>query len=283
MDCIGIVESTRIARFQRPSPTPGAPPLRGAQNADAKRSAIGRLMLHRLTSTHLGVPRATLTRTELGKPILDTTVHGADAARTTHVSLAHDNALVVAICMRVRCGIDVVRLALPRQDEALCEFFDIYHEVFAPSEWRLIRGDDELAQQGPGWFDQRAVDRFFVLWALKESYVKATGDGIGFGLERIAFAFDNERAELPVAATVRVDGIAQSQWSFSLRYVYVENSNDREGSLDDQLIRFVGAPSVGAERQTNEQLFVVAMCSEYDEKQPNTQLERMNWQSLIFF
>jgi len=272
MDSIGATESARIARFQRPSPTPGAPALRGSQNADAKRSALGRLMLHRLAAAHLGVPRAFLTRTELGKPILDAAAHDADAVRTTHVSLAHDNAVVVAICRRVRCGVDAVRLALPRQ-EALIEFFDIYRDVFAPSEWLLIRGEQQQQQATAGWFDQGAVDRFFVLWALKESYVKATGDGIGFGLERIAFQFDDDDGanKLPCRASVRVDGIALPQWHFSLRYVVV----------CDAAIDFVDAPIVRAEARNDspEHVFVIALCSENDESIPS--FETMNWQSLI--
>lgn len=197
---VGAVEADRIARFQRP--TSDGTRVSGAANADARRSTLGRLMLQRLA-------RTPLTRTALGKPVA---VNGS-----VHVSAAHDAALVVAIVGRVACGVDVVAMRLPRASEAVDEFFDAFRDVFGADEWRLIRG----AAGAPA--DQRAVDRFFVLWALKEAYVKATGDGIGFGLARLAFAFDAADGErLPSAAELAVDGVPMCHWLFRLRYAVAE-------------------------------------------------------------
>ena len=41
--------------------------------------------------------------------------------------------------------------------------------------------------------------RFYALWTLKESWLKATGEGLAGGLDRVSFRFD-ERA---VATAVR--------------------------------------------------------------------------------
>ena len=52
------------------------------------------------------------------------------------------------------------------------------------------------------------------LWTLKEAYVKATGDGIGFGLDRIDVELDGDGR----AQVVRVDGrdIAADGWRWAL-------------------------------------------------------------------
>ena len=206
---IGAVEASRVARFKRAASSErGAAMLSGAQNDDARRSTVGRLLLQRLAARALRVERATLARTEKGKPVV--VVAAAAAATAVHVSAAHDGALVVAVVGAVECGVDVVAMAL-RRAEPIDAFFDAFRDVFGASEWRLIRPHGAS-------LDQRAVDRFFVLWALKEAYVKATGDGIGFGLERLSFACDFGTDLLPRNAELSVDGVSLPHWRFVLSY-----------------------------------------------------------------
>jgi 4'-phosphopantetheinyl transferase len=209
---IGAVEASRVARFKRAaSGERGAAMLSGAQNDDARRSTVGRLLLQRLAAHALRVERATLARTDKGKPVV---VNSA-----VHVSAAHDGALVVAVVGAVECGVDVVAMAL-RRAEPIDAFFAAFRDVFGACEWRLIRPHGAPV-------DQRAVDRFFVLWALKEAYVKATGDGIGFGLERLSFACDFGAELLPRTAELSVDGAQLPHWRFALSYA--EASDDGVG------------------------------------------------------
>ena len=44
--------------------------------------------------------------------------------------------------------------------------------------------------------EDKRRERFFDLWTLKESYVKAVGRGIGLGLGRFSFLFDERHPEL---------------------------------------------------------------------------------------
>lgn len=223
------MEASRIARFERPQRN-SAVRVVGADNDDARRSTLGRLMLQRLARTKL-------TRTPLGKPVA---VDGSVC-----VSAAHDNALVVAVAGRVDCGVDVVAMRVPRPTEPIVAFFDAFRDVFAPSEWRLIRSP------APDCADQRAVDRFFVLWALKEAYVKATGDGIGFGLARLAFHFDpphDDDERLPTTAQLTVDGAPMQHWLFQMRYVVADA---------DSGVRWIADARTSAEPRV-EPLYVVA-------------------------
>jgi 4'-phosphopantetheinyl transferase len=57
--------------------------------------------------------------------------------------------------------------------------------------------------------EQRAA-RFYALWTLKESWLKATGEGLAGGLDRVSFRFDEPR----FAAGVSVSDDHAAHWRF---------------------------------------------------------------------
>lgn len=109
------------------------------------------------------------------------------------------------------CGVDV---AAPQQlrrakHANLLEAISQFKGQFAASEWDMI-----MAQA----HDEPRMEACFQrLWSLKEAFVKARGDGLGFEpLSRAEFSFvgddpDSKRAHLTL------DGVPQHRWSFELQ------------------------------------------------------------------
>lgn len=61
------------------------------------------------------------------------------------------------------------------------------------------------------------------LWTFKEGYVKATGDGIGFGLDRMSVAMSNKA----VVAHVRIDGEDVKTRGWNWTYGSFEDTESR--------------------------------------------------------
>ena len=64
--------------------------------------------------------------------------------------------------------------------------------------------------------------QFYKHWALKESYIKAVGIGLGFELSRAEFRFLNEDRDA-MLAVMYIDGILQKEWTFTLYEPDVEH------------------------------------------------------------
>ena len=68
--------------------------------------------------------------------------------------------------------------------------------------------------------EHEQLRQFYRHWALKESYVKATGEGIVIDLTRIEFSYaSREQLDGAQAATVVVDGIPRPEWAFTVFHV----------------------------------------------------------------
>lgn len=79
-------------------------------------------------------------------------------------------------------GVDICNQDLPR-NTAVPEFFRLMRRNFHEEEWRyILSGCNESTQLG----------RFYRMWALKESFVKATGTGIAVPLSEICFHVASE-------------------------------------------------------------------------------------------
>jgi len=95
-------------------------------------------------------------------------------------------------------GVDVERI------DRRCNTAGIAERFFAPFEQRALRECDP----------SRADEEFFSYWTLKESYIKAIGQGLAFPLER--FGFD---LEAPPAIAISFDPSiddSPGRWQFAL-------------------------------------------------------------------
>ncbi len=132
---------------------------------DAVRTLTGDLMIRELAGIRLGIdPRDVgIEEDPLGKPWIT-------GQEMLHFNISHSGRWVLCAIGDEPVGVDV-------------EFFD----PTAMEAARLVFNDRECRWifQGNG---TKAVDRFFVLWTLKESYMKFTG--LGLGLAPLSFEID---------------------------------------------------------------------------------------------
>lgn len=91
------------------------------------------------------------------------------------------------------------------------EFFHIMKRKFTNEEWETIRSfKDEWTQ----------LDTFYRNWALKESFIKAIGVGLGFELQWLEF--DIFPLNLGIGQVYKetllfLDGEEEKEWAFEVR------------------------------------------------------------------
>ena len=144
----------------------------------AIRFLLGRLLMRRVLARYLGEEPAALAfrYNANGKPELD----GLPA---THLSfnLSHSASdVVLAVARTSAIGVDIE--SMHRADAA----HRISQRFFSKSEMRDL---EALGAAAP--------ERALMLWALKESIVKANGDTVWDGLAKISLAIEDRRIEWP--------------------------------------------------------------------------------------
>lgn len=125
-------------------------------------------------------------------------ISNSEAPRWLKFNLSNVRSMVVcAVTRDVDIGIDIE--SLDRADALM----DIAEHYFAKSELEgLLCLDPALRRR-----------RFFELWTLKESYIKARGMGLSIPLEKFAFEFDSSRVRVifdPLLAD------REGDWQFDL-------------------------------------------------------------------
>ncbi|XP_035241082.1 L-aminoadipate-semialdehyde dehydrogenase-phosphopantetheinyl transferase isoform X2 [Anguilla anguilla] len=145
---------------------------------DAKLAMAGRLLMRKLISERMGISwdHIRLERTAKGKPFLVNPPSSELHRWNFNVSHQGDFA-VLAAEQGWLVGVDVTKTAMPGSS-SVSEFFRIMRRQFTDHEWTTIRAS------GPEWAQ---LDTFHRHWALKESFIKATGTGLGFDLQRVEF------------------------------------------------------------------------------------------------
>jgi len=114
----------------------------------------------------------TLRRGEHGKPYLA-------PPGTLEFNLSHSaGGLLIGISRQQALGVDIERLARVRPALELAQRF------FHPEEASALAALER----------DRVLPAFLQLWSCKEAVVKALGRGIGYGLDRVAFALDPDGA-----------------------------------------------------------------------------------------
>lgn len=142
--------------------------------------AQGRAPLLDLLAAYLGIPAAEvrLDHNAKGKPRLQSasprpgqTQRRADATLSFNWSHSGEFALI-ALARDLALGVDIERLGKkPRAQEIARRYFD-------PREADVLAALDSDAQ----------ARAFIGLWCAKEAVLKAVGEGLSFGLARLAFA-----------------------------------------------------------------------------------------------
>lgn len=147
---------------------------------DKKRALVGRLLLRAAISreSELKWDRITLKRTPKNKPYwnMPADYKGADDFQ---VNISHHGDWVILASIHGKMlGCDVMSIEIPGRKKDMNNFFRDMRNCFTEGEWRIIR-----SRQG----ERAQLSQFFSFWTLKESVVKATGEGLGFDLQRVEF------------------------------------------------------------------------------------------------
>lgn len=174
--------------------------------------ALGSILLQRHFITQvLGVPEDRLASGSIPRDANNRPFYRDKSVRFHDFNVSHHAGTVVlaAVLEGGRIGIDltVAEVLAPSSAESADRYLSNFRDSFSPTEWAQIDGD---------------LTRFAQHWALKESFVKATGTGIIVHLPSIEFRrvrYVNETE--PVrrdAAHLHLHGERQA-WSFELQYV----------------------------------------------------------------
>ncbi|XP_009275233.1 PREDICTED: L-aminoadipate-semialdehyde dehydrogenase-phosphopantetheinyl transferase [Aptenodytes forsteri] len=168
----------------------------------------GRLLIRKLIAEKLCIPwnEIHLQRTSKGKPFLANNVFSIYSNYNFNVSHQGDYA-VLAAEPELQVGIDIMKTNLPGSS-SIPNFFRIMKRQFTETEWGVIRSMSNEWMQ---------LDMFHRHWALKESFLKAVGVGIGFNLQRIEFNVSPLQLEIGKVykeTKMLLDGDKEEEWMF---------------------------------------------------------------------
>ncbi|XP_039397442.1 L-aminoadipate-semialdehyde dehydrogenase-phosphopantetheinyl transferase isoform X5 [Mauremys reevesii] len=195
----------------------------------------GRLLIRKLIAEKLRIPwnEIHLQRTSKGKPFLVNDILGIHSNFNFNVSHQGDYA-VLAAEPELQVGIDIMKTNLPGSG-SIPDFFRIMKRQFTEAEWSVIKSmNNEWIQ----------LDMFYRHWALKESFIKAIGIGIGFNLQRIEFNVSPLQLEVGKVykeTKMLLDGDKEEGWTFE------------ETRLDDlhHVAVALGKPEVFVQKDSN--------------------------------
>lgn len=153
---------------------------------DAKSAMAGRLLLRRFVCERMGIPwsEIRLERSPRGKPFLAAPLKvTSDSGRAWSFNLSHQgDYAVLAAEQGMQVGVDIMKTTMPGSS-SVPEFFRIMTRQFTAYEWSIIQSVGSEHQQ---------LAAFYRHWALKESFIKAIGTGLGFNLQRVEFHLPSE-------------------------------------------------------------------------------------------
>ncbi|XP_054458551.1 L-aminoadipate-semialdehyde dehydrogenase-phosphopantetheinyl transferase [Anoplopoma fimbria] len=156
---------------------------------DAKSAMTGRLLLRKFVNERMGIPWAEirLERSPRGKPYLAAPLKVSPdsdpkpPAWSFNLSHQGDYA-VLAAEQGMQVGVDIMKTTMPGSS-SVPEFFRIMTRQFTVYEWSVIQS---------GGLEHQQLAAFYRHWALKESFIKAIGTGLGFNLQRVEFHLPSE-------------------------------------------------------------------------------------------
>lgn len=132
----------------------------------------GRFLLHR-AAREVGLTRISLGKGKYGKPFLRNR-----GGIPFYFNLSHSGDLVVLVADSSPVGVDVERVR--EIDLSVTRKFATQTE----RDWIESGGDP-----------QKRLERFFLLWTLKEAYIKAEGKGFSLSMKSITFTLTQRGEE----------------------------------------------------------------------------------------
>ncbi|EFN51313.1 hypothetical protein CHLNCDRAFT_55270 [Chlorella variabilis] len=166
------------------------------QAQDRKRALVSRLLQRAAAAAALGLRHGgalSVQRTRGNKPYV-AGAHRPSHAPNWNYSVSHEGDYVILaaepVCV---CGCDVAAPLTVRRaggaagkEQPLAEFFRSFEKQLTAAEWASVRaaGEDGASQEA----------QFRKFWSLKEAFVKATGEGLGFELGNTEFAISGGTA-----------------------------------------------------------------------------------------
>ncbi|XP_022787973.1 L-aminoadipate-semialdehyde dehydrogenase-phosphopantetheinyl transferase-like isoform X4 [Stylophora pistillata] len=151
---------------------------------DAKSALIGRLLMRKVISdfTKIRYNEVILKRTDKGKPFLANDATEL-SLRRFNFNISHQGDFtVLAAEPELQVGVDVMKTTYPISS-TVPGFFHTMRKQFTGNEWEAIKSQ-------PSEWNQ--LQMFYRHWCLKESYVKATGTGIGRDLQSVEFQINTK-------------------------------------------------------------------------------------------
>lgn len=177
---------------------------------DAKSAMAGRLLLRKFVCEKMNIPwsHIRLERSPRGKPYLAAPPQVGEASVSWSFNLSHQGDFaVLAAEQGLQVGVDIMKTVMPGSS-SVPEFFRIMTRQFTAYEWSVIQSAGSERQQ---------LAAFYRRWALKESFIKAIGTGLGFNLQRVEFHLSPEtltEAQPARQTTMHLDEEEQDDWVF---------------------------------------------------------------------
>lgn len=192
--CIQQEEKERIGKF--------------VFKRDAKSSMVGRLLIRKFIASHsdLKYNEIILKRDDRGKPYVD----NESVKGKLNFSVSHHGRFAVLAGQTdgSTIGIDIMATKYGGGKD-LNDFFRLMYRHFSPVEWDIIKNTDSSND-----VKMLLFNRF---WALKESYVKATGTGIVVDLRLIEFKIKTKRLKQDAYVSdteLYLNNVKQEDWVF---------------------------------------------------------------------
>lgn len=177
---------------------------------DAKSAMAGRLLLRKFVCEKMNIPwsHIRLERSPRGKPYLAAPPQVGPTSVIWSFNVSHQGDFaVLAAEQGMQVGVDVMKTVLPGSS-SVPEFFRIMTRQFTACEWSVIQSAGSERQQ---------LAAFYRHWALKESFIKAIGTGLGFNLQRVEFHLSPEplsQTQAERRTTMHLDEEQQDDWVF---------------------------------------------------------------------
>ena len=195
--CIQVEERKRISEFHYKN--------------DAKLSLAGRLLLRYAITLCTGIKWQTLRliRDKKAKPLLDP-MHDS----SLYFNASHQGDYVVVVADDVMIGVDVMDTREKHGDQE--KFFDLMNRQFTDDEWKEIKLLNDPVSQ---------MKSFYRHWCLKESYVKAIGEGIGYSLLSLNFVTNSAVVTDAVVTDTKLfnNNLLAQDWTFEESVIGVDH------------------------------------------------------------